>query len=61
VRLFSRRRAVHVLIDAALVALAWYLAFALRFDFEIPGRYEELLARRAESSSPPCWLSSSSS
>jgi FlaA1/EpsC-like NDP-sugar epimerase len=31
--------------DALLVAIAWYLAFALRFDFEIPGRYEELLVK----------------
>jgi FlaA1/EpsC-like NDP-sugar epimerase len=44
-RLFSRHRVVHMLMDAGLVALAWYLAFALRFDFEIPGRYEELLVK----------------
>ena len=45
VRLFSRHRVVHLLMDAVLVALAWYLAFALRFDFEIPDRYEELLVK----------------
>jgi FlaA1/EpsC-like NDP-sugar epimerase len=45
VKLFNRHRIVHLVIDASLVALAWYLAFALRFDFEIPNRYEELLAR----------------
>jgi FlaA1/EpsC-like NDP-sugar epimerase len=45
VRLFTRNRVVHLLIDACLVALAWYLAFALRFDFEIPNRYEEVLGK----------------
>ena len=44
-RLFTRNRVVHLLIDACLVALAWYLAFALRFDFEIPNRYEEVLGK----------------
>jgi FlaA1/EpsC-like NDP-sugar epimerase len=45
VRLFSRHRIFHLLMDAFLVALAWYLAFALRFDFEIPDRYQELLVK----------------
>jgi hypothetical protein len=40
VKLFTRHRVFHLLMDAFLVALAWYLAFALRFDFEIPRRYE---------------------
>ena len=44
-RLFSRHRIFHLLMDAFLVALAWYLAFALRFDFEIPDRYLELLVK----------------
>jgi len=34
---------VQVTIDAVLVALAFYLAFALRFDGGIPARYQELL------------------
>jgi FlaA1/EpsC-like NDP-sugar epimerase len=45
VKLFTRHRVFHLLMDAFLVALAWYLAFALRFDFEIPRRYEELIAK----------------
>jgi FlaA1/EpsC-like NDP-sugar epimerase len=40
---FNRRRIFHLLVDACLIALAWYLAFALRFDFEIPDRYSDLL------------------
>jgi FlaA1/EpsC-like NDP-sugar epimerase len=45
VRLFNRHRIFHLVVDAFLVALAWYLAFALRFDFEIPSRYAELLVK----------------
>ena len=37
------RRLGQVSIDACLVAAAYYLAFVLRFDAGIPGRYEELL------------------
>jgi FlaA1/EpsC-like NDP-sugar epimerase len=44
-RWFNRRRIFHLLVDACLVALAWYLAFALRFDFKIPSRYGDLLAQ----------------
>ncbi len=32
------------MVDACLIALAYYLAFVLRFDAGIPGRYEDLLA-----------------
>jgi FlaA1/EpsC-like NDP-sugar epimerase len=42
---FNRRRVFHLLVDACLIALAWYLAFALRFDFEIPPRYSDLLSQ----------------
>jgi FlaA1/EpsC-like NDP-sugar epimerase len=45
VRLFNRHRVIHLLGDACLIAIAWYLAFALRFDFQIPDRYEDLLAK----------------
>jgi FlaA1/EpsC-like NDP-sugar epimerase len=45
VRLINRHRMIHLLADACLVALAWYLAFALRFDFEIPDRYQDLLSK----------------
>jgi FlaA1/EpsC-like NDP-sugar epimerase len=38
------RRAGQVAIDACLLALAYYLAYVLRFDSGIPHRYEELLA-----------------
>jgi FlaA1/EpsC-like NDP-sugar epimerase len=32
-----------VAVDAALIAVAWYLAFQLRFDFDVPRPYRELL------------------
>ncbi len=38
------RRVGQVGVDACLIALAYYLAFVLRFDAGIPGRYEDLLA-----------------
>jgi FlaA1/EpsC-like NDP-sugar epimerase len=34
-----------MLVDACLVAVAWYLAFALRFDFSIPDRYTDLVGQ----------------
>ena len=37
------RRLGQVAVDVCLVALAYYLAFALRFDAGIPARYEDLL------------------
>ena len=37
------RRIGHLATDAVLVAAAYYLAFALRFDSGIPARYEALL------------------
>jgi len=37
------RRLGQVGVDACLVALAYYLAFVLRFDAGIPGRYEDLM------------------
>ena len=50
------RRSAQVAIDAALVALAFYLAFVLRFDGGIPERYENLLVRRSRA-----WCSASCS
>jgi hypothetical protein len=41
-----RNRLLQIVLDAGLAALAWYLAFQLRFvDLPngIPGRYEEIL------------------
>ena len=38
------RRLVQAGIDACLIALAWLLAFLLRFDPTIPDRYATLLA-----------------
>jgi FlaA1/EpsC-like NDP-sugar epimerase len=43
VKLINRHRVWQAAVDAVLVAVAWYLAFALRFDFAIPNRYEELV------------------
>jgi FlaA1/EpsC-like NDP-sugar epimerase len=37
------RRIGQVVVDACLVALAYYLAYVLRFDEGIPSRYDELL------------------
>src|SRR3954468_8515054 len=39
-----RHRTVQLLVDAALVGLAYFLAYLLRFDQGIPSRYRELLA-----------------
>jgi FlaA1/EpsC-like NDP-sugar epimerase len=44
VRSLNRHRIWQAAVDAALIAAAWYLAFALRFDYGIPPRYERLLA-----------------
>jgi FlaA1/EpsC-like NDP-sugar epimerase len=44
VKLINRHRVWQAGVDAVLVAAAWYLAFALRFDFAIPNRYEDLIA-----------------
>src|SRR5688500_10968957 len=38
----NARRLVEVVLDAAMVGLAWYLAFQLRFDQTFPNRYEAL-------------------
>src|ERR687886_1436212 len=38
----SRHRVCNVLADAALIALAWWLAFWLRFDHGVPKPYERL-------------------
>jgi FlaA1/EpsC-like NDP-sugar epimerase len=43
VRLVSRHRIWQVVADAALVASAWYVAFQVRFDKGVPGRYDEFL------------------
>jgi FlaA1/EpsC-like NDP-sugar epimerase len=37
------RRVGQVAIDACLIALAYYLAYVLRFDSGVPARYEDLL------------------
>ncbi|HEX2044164.1 MAG TPA: nucleoside-diphosphate sugar epimerase/dehydratase [Gaiellaceae bacterium] len=42
-RALNRHRIWQAAVDAALIAAAWYLAFALRFDYGIPPRYERLL------------------
>jgi len=40
----SVRRLGQVAVDACLIGLGYYLAYVLRFDAGIPGRYENLLA-----------------
>jgi len=42
-KLINRHRVWQAAVDAGLIAIAWYLAFALRFDFVIPKRYGELI------------------
>jgi FlaA1/EpsC-like NDP-sugar epimerase len=39
----TRHRVWQLLADAGMVALAWYLAFQLRFDFEVRPYYQEML------------------
>ena len=44
-KLISRHRIWQVVVDAGLLAAAWYLAFWLRFDTGIPVFYERLWSR----------------
>jgi FlaA1/EpsC-like NDP-sugar epimerase len=39
----TRHRVWQLAADAAMIAAAWYLAFQLRFDFEVPRFYETML------------------
>jgi FlaA1/EpsC-like NDP-sugar epimerase len=39
----TRHRVWQLLADAGMIALAWYLAFQLRFDFEVRPYYQEML------------------
>jgi FlaA1/EpsC-like NDP-sugar epimerase len=39
----TRHRLWQLAADAAMIAAAWYLAFLLRFDFEVPRYYETML------------------
>ena len=43
--LVNRHRIWQAVIDAGLVALAWYLAFYLRFDTGVPRIYDRLFER----------------
>jgi FlaA1/EpsC-like NDP-sugar epimerase len=42
---FARHRLVQVAVDAAIVAVSWFLAFELRFDQGLPVYYDTLLRR----------------
>ena len=42
---FRRHRVLQLLVDAGIVALAWFLAFQLRFDQGLPPYYDTLLRR----------------
>ena len=42
---FGRHRLLQLLADAAIIAIAWALAFELRFDHGLPVYYETLLRR----------------
>jgi FlaA1/EpsC-like NDP-sugar epimerase len=42
---FGRHRLLQLVTDAGLVALAWFLAFELRFDHGLPVYYDTLLRR----------------
>ena len=43
-RTLNRHRLWQAVVDSGLVALAWYLAFNIRFDRGVPPRYDEFLA-----------------
>jgi FlaA1/EpsC-like NDP-sugar epimerase len=44
VRILNRHRIWQVAVDAGAVALAWWAAFQLRFDNNVPGKYDEFLS-----------------
>ena len=41
----GRHRLLQLLVDAAIVAVSWFLAFQLRFDHGLPIYYDTLLRR----------------
>ena len=51
----TRHRLWQLAVDAVLIAAAWYLAFQLRFDFEVPRYYQTMLKRRSSSWSRSSW------
>ena len=44
-QLLSPHRLWQLLVDAAIVALSWWLAFELRFDNGLPPKYQQLFDR----------------
>ena len=42
-RTLNRHRIWQAVVDAGLIALAWFLAFNIRFDYGVPARYERFL------------------
>jgi FlaA1/EpsC-like NDP-sugar epimerase len=43
-RTLNRHRLWQVVVDSILIALAWFLAFDIRFDYGVPPRYEHFVA-----------------
>ena len=42
-RTFNRHRLWQAAVDSGLIALAWFLAFEIRFDYSVPRRYEHFV------------------
>jgi FlaA1/EpsC-like NDP-sugar epimerase len=42
-RTLNRHRLWQAVVDAGLIALAWFLAFNLRFDYGVPARYDRFI------------------
>ena len=52
---FNRHRIWQLAADAALIAAAWWLAFQLRFDFEVPIFFRRMPNLRLDDSRAVQW------